>query len=159
MPKHEPDRPQPRDAFWAAGLPRMTAVITGAPTVDGGLLCILALIPEPDVPDGEIAGFVRRFGFVPRQETARAADSRVQWGIKHSGAISLAFLADDGMSQMELPPKPGVLQWSRLARQQGGTISVMLLPRMRSFELSAVAARLGSQDGPYWHLSAGFTSA
>lgn len=145
-------------AAWAAGLPPMTAVPTGAPTADG-MVCILALLPTPEATEEEIGRFVQRFHFVSREETARAADSQVRWSVESGGAVTVSFLAEDGVSQLELPPDPGVQQWAAMARTLGGTLWVIVLPGMTGTGISAIGHRLSQRDAKYWHLSAGYVPA
>lgn len=148
---------QPRQVdAWAAGLPPVTAVPTGTPLADGSILCILALVPRPEASAEEVEQFVRRFRFVSRHETARAADSQVRWSIEANGVVSMTFTDEEGMSALELPPEPGVRQWALLARSLGGTVSVTLFPGLTDTSAAAIGRRMSQPDGEYWHLSAGF---
>ncbi|MET7363161.1 hypothetical protein ABZS76_32655 [Streptomyces sp. NPDC005562] len=144
-------------ASWAAGLPPVTAVPTGLPLAGGGVEFALALVGAADVRPGEIEEFAERFRFVPGDQTARAADSQARWTIERSGAVTVSFLAEDGASQLELPPDPAVRRWAALALGSGGTVALLLLPDMPSAEVSEIGRRIGS-GGRYWHLSVGYVA-
>lgn len=136
----------------------MTAVPTATLTNDGPL-CLLALIPTKEVPADEIQRFIERFHFVPNRETARARDSQVRWSFETNGVVTMTFLADDGVSELQLPPEPGIHEWATMARAVGGTVGVLLLPTMEDTGISSIGHVISQKDASYWHLSAGFVEA
>ncbi|GGO58875.1 hypothetical protein [Streptomyces lasiicapitis] len=141
------------------GVPDCAAVPTALPTTDNGLLPALVLIPDPSIPGTEVRDFAARHCFVPRQETARAADSQARWTLEPDGRVTVTFLSDEGAARIVLPADDRLTQWTAIARLSGGTISVMLLPGLPGHDLQSIGRRLAPRGGDYWHLSVGCTPA
>jgi hypothetical protein len=136
------------------GVPEVVAVPTGLPTTEG-LLAVLVLVLDKSVSCSEMEDFVTRYRFVPRQETARAADSQARWSLEPDGRVTFTFLCAEGASRIVLPADPRIHQWTALARLGGGSISVMVVPGLPSTDMPVIARRLTPGGGEYWHLSVG----
>ncbi|MFE3629399.1 hypothetical protein [Streptomyces goshikiensis] len=141
------------------GIPApVTAIPTGFPTTEGSLVMALILCVDEAADRDEVNEFVERHHFVTRDEVSRAADSQARWTRENDGRVSVTFLADDGVSSLLLPHMPEMDRWAALARTSGGTVSVMVTYGVPA-ALEVLRRHLGSQGGPYWHLSVGCVPA
>ncbi|MGW6016185.1 hypothetical protein [Streptomyces sp. NPDC055210] len=136
------------------GVPEGTSVPLALPTVDGQLAA-LALVVNSDVPHDEVVGFVTRYRFATRDESALAADSQARWSLEADGRVTFQFLCDEGASRIVFPPDPRLHQWAAVAWLNGGTVSLMVIPDPASTDATALARKLGPQGGQYWHISVG----
>ncbi|WP_159048651.1 hypothetical protein [Streptomyces sp. NRRL F-4489] len=136
------------------GVPEGVAFPTGTPSREGGLLMIMALAIAPEVPRDELNDFLKRHHFVPRTETARAADSQARWTLEKDSSVRLSFTSEEGLAQLVIPTYPSLRHWATMAVMYGGTVSLMVLPDMPSPDLNSVGRRISpGGTGEYWHLS------
>ncbi|MET9206776.1 hypothetical protein ABZW38_16705 [Streptomyces bacillaris] len=137
------------------GTPPVSVVPTAMPTRGGGVLGLLVLVVEPGVDQAEIDAFVTRYRLVPRDQTARAADSQARWSLEKDGRVTIQLLSEESAARIVLPADPRILAWSAMARQNGGSVSLILSPSLPDTEVTTIGRHLGPYGGPYWHISVG----
>ncbi|WP_030894237.1 hypothetical protein [Streptomyces sp. NRRL F-5053] len=140
------------------GIPApVTALPLGFPTMEGTLLMGLVLAVDEAADRADLDAFVTRHRFVTRDQTARAADSQARWTYEE-GRVTVTFLAEDGVSSLQIPAGPEMDRWVALARMSGGTVSVMVTYGVPA-DIDALRRYLSPGGGPYWHLSVGCVPA
>ncbi|MDG9728469.1 hypothetical protein [Streptomyces sp. DH41] len=137
------------------GTPPVVAVPTGLPMTDGTVLAALVLVVEPDVDETEVKDFVTRYRMVPRGQVARAADSQARWTLGDDGRVTIQLLCEESAARIVIPADPRILLWTNMARQGGGSISLIVSPGLPDTDLTTLGRHLGPYGGPYWHLSVG----
>ncbi|ORT54645.1 hypothetical protein [Streptomyces sp. CB03238] len=136
------------------GTPPVEAVPTGLPTPDG-VIAALILVVEPDVDQAEVDDFVTRYRLVPRDQTARAADSQARWTLEPDGRVTIQLLCEESAARIVIPSDPRIHQWTALARHGGGSLSLIVAPGLPDTDLVTIGRHLGPYGGPYWHISVG----
>ncbi|MFI0901765.1 hypothetical protein [Streptomyces sp. NPDC020983] len=136
------------------GTPPALAVPTGMQT-DQGVIVALVLVVDEGVPDDVVHDFVTRYRLVPREETARAADSQARWTLEHDGRVTIQLLCEQSAARIVIPSDPRIHQWAALARYGGGSLSLIVAPGLPDTDLATLGRHLGPHGGPYWHISVG----
>jgi hypothetical protein len=136
------------------GVPPVWAVPTGFQTPEG-VIAVLVLVVQPGVPAAVVDDFVTRYRLVPRDETARAADSQARWTLEHDGRVTIQLLCDDSAARIVIPADPRIHQWTAVARLGGGSLSLIMAPGLPDTDLTTLGRRLKPDGGPYWHISVG----
>ncbi|MFJ2589704.1 hypothetical protein [Streptomyces sp. NPDC087538] len=123
---------------------------TGIMSPTGGLLAVLVLIVEPGV---EVEDFAARYRMVPRDQIARAVDSQARWTLETDGRVTIQLLCEESAARIVIPSDPRVHLWTGMARLNGGSLSLIVIPGLPRGE--TLGYYLGPHGGPYWHLSVG----
>lgn len=118
-----------------------------------GLLAVLVLVVEPGVAPVEVEDFAARYRMVPRNQTARAADSQARWTLETDGRVTIQLLCEESAARIVIPSDPRVHQWTDMARLNGGSLSLVVIPGLPRGE--TLGYYLGPHGGPYWHISVG----
>ncbi|MFD0351830.1 hypothetical protein ACFQ0M_48415 [Kitasatospora aburaviensis] len=143
-------------SYSADGVPSCALLSTAARERGGGHLPILAIVPFPHVPAREVEGFIARHGFVRAEETARAANSTGRWSMDAFGA-HLHPAPPLAPASIKVAPDPNFFAWSALARANGATVALVVVPGLPDHDRERVARALGA--GAYWKLSVGMIPA
>ncbi|MFC4508551.1 MULTISPECIES: hypothetical protein [Streptomyces] len=109
------------------------------------------------VDEKVVDDFVTRYGLVPRDETARAADSQARWSLEADGRTTIQLLSDDSAARIIFPTDPRIHQWTAMARVGGGSVSLIVALGLPDTELVTIGRHLGPYGGPYWYISVGCT--
>lgn len=133
----------------------MVAVPTGLPMTDGTVLAALVLVVEPDVDEREVKDFVTHYRMARRGQVARAADSQARWTLEDDGRVTIQLLCGESAARIVTPADPRIHLWTNMARQGGGSISLIVSPGLPDTDLTTLGRHLGPYGGPYWHLSVG----
>lgn len=136
------------------GVPPVLAVPTGLQTPEG-VIAVLVLVVQPGVPEEDVDDFVTRYRLVPRDETARAADSQARWTLERDGRVTIQLLCDESAARIVIPSDPRVHQWTAVARLGGGSLSLIVTPGLPDTDLVTLGRHLSAHGGPYWHISVG----